>query len=68
MDHFEDITEPQLNTDYSVSGSKIIDFLDCIMDDEGFTGAREQAVTVNNKTVNHQGSLQVRTLVPQSIY
>jgi hypothetical protein len=50
MDHFEEITELKLNTDYSVSGSKIIDILDCMMDDEGVTGACEEEVTVNNKT------------------
>jgi hypothetical protein len=52
MDHFEDITEPQFNTDYSVSGSKIIDLLDCIMDDGGITGACEQTVTVNKTECN----------------
>ncbi|PNF41451.1 hypothetical protein B7P43_G13392 [Cryptotermes secundus] len=49
MNHFEEITEPQFNTDYSVSGSKIIDLLDCIMDDEEWTGPYQQAVT-NRKT------------------
>lgn len=49
MNHFEEITEPQFNTDYSVSVLKIIDLLDCIMDDEECTGTYQQAVT-NNKT------------------
>jgi hypothetical protein len=52
MDHFHDITERQFNTDYSVSGSKIIDFLDCIMDDERFTGACERTVSVNKAECN----------------
>jgi hypothetical protein len=51
MDHFEEITEPKLNTDYSVSGSKIIDTLDCMMDEEGSTAACEQSVTISYKTV-----------------
>lgn len=52
MDHFEEITEPKLNTDYSVSGSKIIDLLNCIMDDEGVAGACQQEVTINKTECN----------------
>jgi hypothetical protein len=52
MNDFEQITEPKFNTDYFVSGFKIIDLLDCIMDDEGYTGSCQQAVTVNKTESN----------------
>jgi hypothetical protein len=51
-DHFKEITELKLNTDCSISGSKVIDILDCAMDDEGLTGVRQEEVTVNKKDCN----------------
>jgi hypothetical protein len=53
MDHSEEITESKFNTGCSISGSKIIDILDCIMADEGPTGPRQQAVNIKNKTECH---------------
>jgi hypothetical protein len=64
MDHFEKITEPKLNTEYSVSGYKIIDILDCMMDDEGVTGVLQEEVTVNKKECNIRARYRLqRTLL-----
>ncbi|XP_023722789.1 uncharacterized protein LOC111872805 isoform X2 [Cryptotermes secundus] len=53
MNHFKEITEPQFNTDYSVSGSKITDLLHCIMDRAISTGSNQQ-----EDRMQYQGSLQ----------
>lgn len=64
MNHFEEITEPQFNTDYSVSASKIIDLLDCIMDDEEWTGPYQQAVTNRKRECNIKARYRCVHLFP----
>jgi len=47
MNHFENFTENKLDVDYSVSGAKLIDLLDCLVEGEGRMKPYEHAVTVN---------------------
>jgi hypothetical protein len=49
MDHFEKVTEMRLNDDYSISGAKIIDLLDCMVESDEPVTHYEYAATVNKK-------------------
>jgi hypothetical protein len=52
MDHFENVTESKLNVDYSVSGAKLVDLLDCLAEYDESVKPYRHAVTVN-KTECH---------------
>jgi hypothetical protein len=52
MNHFEKITENKLNVHYSISGAKLVDLLDCLVEGDGQPKPYEHAVTLN-KTECH---------------
>jgi hypothetical protein len=57
------MTEPKLNTEYSVSGYKIIEILDCMMGDEGVTGVLLE-ITVKKEVCNIRAHYRLqRTLL-----